>query len=280
MNQKIHAATVPSEPRRPLRTDFTAYTIRHAVTAKRRVANKQQIKTFFKEPFSMKSLTFLRTAPGAVLAIAIIATTSAGAYALANWFNADVTVKQSSSVLSVDLSDCKGNPPPGIEPSANRHDIKFKILGSQHISATDLRQRLLTECEYQTVISFYHSKPATVSAHLHTGKITTINGTQIHLTYHWGGTTKEKMFSLSPGYSIYNQGSPVTVRDLRVGDNVVFVTQAPPVQEGVDPFAATDEVFSIFKTQYDTSQALSASKNGFYDENNIMPLDMYNQLRK
>jgi hypothetical protein len=278
MNHNTHAASDQSEPRRPLRADFTAYTMHHAATAKRRVTNKQQFRTFLKEPFSMKSLTFFRTAPGAVLAVAIFATTGAGAYALTNWFNADVTVKQNNTVLSVNLADCKGTLPPGIESGEDKHDIRFKILGNPHISAADLQQRLLAECEYQVVVDFYHNK--LTNAHLQVGKITSIGNDKIALTYPWGGKTNEKTFSLTASSTIYDQASPITFRDLRIGDNIVFVTHGQAAQEGVDPLAAANDVLSIFRTQYDPAQAMSASKNGFYENNNIMPLDMYNQLHK
>jgi hypothetical protein len=280
MNHKIHTTSNQSEPHRHLRADFTTYTLRRATTAKRRATAKLQIKAFFKEPFSMKSLTFLRTAPGAALAVAIIATTSAGAYALANWFNADVTVTQSNSVLSVDLSGCKGNLPSGIESNSDRHNVQFRILENPHISAANLQQNMLAECEYQAVVSFYHSQPATASVSLRAGKVAAISDSTVRLAYQWGGRTVDKTFSLTPNTTVYDQGSPVPVNDLRPGDTIIFATQNQQVPEGVDPLADTNDVLSIFKTQYNPGQAMSASKNGFYEDNNIMPLDMYNRLHK
>jgi len=277
MNHNTHAASSQSEPRRPLRTDFTVHTIRRAITAKRRATTQQQIRAFLKEPFSMKSLSFLRTAPGVTLALAILATTSAGAYALANWFNADITVKQNNTVLAVDLSDCKGSLPPGVE-SADKQNVQFKIVGNPHISVNDLQQRLLAECEYQAVVNFYHDKLA--DAHLQAGKVTSIGDDTVSVSYHWGGKANEKIVSFTPTSTVYNQGSLTSLRDLRPGDSIVFVTQNQAVQEGIDPLAAATGVLSIFKTQYDTAQAMSASKNGFYEDNNIMPLDMYEQLHK
>jgi hypothetical protein len=249
-----------------------------AITAKRRAITKQQFRTFFKEPFSMKSLTILRTAPGAALAIAILATTSVGAYALANWFNADVTVTQNNTVLSVDLSECKGGALPGIESTADKHNVQFKILGDPHISAANLQQQLLAECEYQAVVSFYHSKLANV--HLQAGEVVSIGNNKITLAYQWGGKTNEKIFSLASSATVYNQGSPIALGGLGAGNSIVFTTQDQSVQEGVDPLTDTHEVLSIFRTQYDMAQAMSASKNGFYEKNNIMPLGMYDQLHR
>jgi hypothetical protein len=277
MNHNTRAASDQSEPRRPLRADFTVHTMRHATAAKRRATTKQQFRAFLKEPFSMKSLPFLRTAPGAALVVAILATTSAGAYALANWFNADVAVKENNTVLSVDLSECKGSLPPGVE-SADKHNIQFKILGNPHISAADLQQRLLVECEYQAVVNFYQNKLADI--HLQVGTVTSIGDDTIRVSYQWGGKANQRTFSLTPASTVYSQGLPITLRDLLPGDTIVFVTQNQAVQEGVDPLATTTNVLSIFRTQYDTAQAMSAAKNGFYENNNIMPLEMYNQLHR
>jgi hypothetical protein len=280
MNHNRHAASGQSEPHRSLRADFTVHTMRHAAKAKRRVTAKQQIRAFFKEPFSMKSLSFLRTAPGAVLAVAILGAMSASAYALTNWFNADVTVKQNNTVLSVDLSECKGKLPPGVESGQDQHNVQFKILGNPHISVADLRQQLLAECEYQAVVNFYRNQPITKSANVHVGKVIAASDATVRLAYQWGAKTNEKTFTLSPEATVYIQGSPSVLRNLQAGDSIVFATRDQAIQEGVDPLDSTGEALSVFKTQYDMTQAISASKNGFYEDNNIMPLDMYKQLHK
>lgn len=281
MSHTSHAASAPSQPRRTLRADFTAYTMRHATTAKRRADAKQQLRAFFKEPFSMKSLTFLRSAPGAALAVAIVATTSVSAYALTNWFNANVTVKQNNSVLSVDLSQCKGSLPPGIEPSADKSNIQFKILGTSHISTEQLQRQLLAECEYNAVVDFYHNNSEGQSYSLYPSTVKEINadGT-ITLDYFWGGQTIEKTFEAPKAASIYDQGNKIGLQGLKAGDTVVFAAETPRVIEGSDPLAAVGEVKSIFKTQYDTREAPEASKKAFYEESNIMPLGMYEQLHQ
>jgi hypothetical protein len=277
MNHTTHAASENSEPRRPLRADFTALTMRRAAMAKRRTLTKKQYKAFLKEPFSMKSLSFLRTAPGAALAVAIIATTSVSAYTIANWFNADVTVTQNNAILSVDLSDCKGNLPPGVT-TTDTHNVQFKILGNPHISAADLQQKLLAECEYQAVVDFYKAKP--VQTHLQAGTITSVEDGIVGVTYQWGGKANEKTFMLAADATVYNQGASAQVSDLKVGNTVVLATPEQSVQEGVDPLTEATHALSIFKTQYDVTQAMSESKKGFYETNKIMPLDAYNQLQK
>lgn len=277
MNQTTHAASGNSEPRRQIRADFTATTMRRAATAKRRITSKQQYKAFLKEPFSMKSLSFLRTAPGAALAIAIIATTGASAYTIANWFNADVTVTQNSTVLSVDLSDCKGNLPPGTTSVDGRH-VQFKTLGNPHISAADLQQKLLAECEYQAVVDFYKAKPAQL--HLQAGVITSVENGAVNMSYPWDGKTNEKTFLLASDATVYSQGVSAQLSDLKAGDVVVLATPEQAAQEGVDPLAEATHATSIFKTQYDVTQAISESKKGFYETHNIMPLETYNQLHK
>lgn len=281
MSHKSYAASAPSQPRRTLRADFTAYTIRHATTAKRRTDTKQQIRAFFKEPFSMKSITFLRTAPGAALAMAIVATTSVSAYALTNWFNANVTVKQNNSILSVDLSQCKGNLPPGIEPSADKRNVQFKILGSSHIAADQLQRQLLAECEYNAVVDFYRNNSQGQSYSLYPSVVKGINadGT-VTLDYFWGGQTIEKTFAVPKDANAYDQGSKISMQDLQTGGTVVFAAETPQVAEGNDPLATVSEVKSIFKTQYDTREAPGATKKAFYEESNIMPLDTYKRLHQ
>ncbi|HJQ08634.1 MAG TPA: hypothetical protein VJ836_04105 [Candidatus Saccharimonadales bacterium] len=281
-HHKSHAASAPSEPRRTLGADFTVLTLRHATTAKRRANTKQQIRAIFKEPFSMKSLNFLRTVPGAAIAIVVISTTSVSAYALTNWFNGTVRVKQDSSILSVDLSPCKGNMPPGIEPSTDRSKVQFKILGNPHIAAKQLQQQLLAECEYNAVIDFYRNNPEGKNYALYPSTIKAVNGDRvITLDYFWGGKLNEKTFSDINNASVYDQGNKASLQDLRPGDTIIFAVDTPTnTQEGIDPLAGVGKVASIFKTQYDTKTAPGATKKAFYPESNIMPLTMYEQLHK
>jgi hypothetical protein len=278
-NQK--RAALPSEPRRTLRADFTAYTIRHAAAAKRRAGEKQQFVTFLKEPFSMNSLKLLRTLPGAAMALVVIATGSAGAYALSNWFNGDVHVGQQASVFSVDLSQCKGALPPGVD-SPDRSKVQFKILSDPHISAEQLQHQLLVQCEYDAVVDFYRQNPVTKDASLHIGSLKAIDGNvSMIFEYNWGGKMSQKTLRLASSATIYAQGVAAQVQDLHVGDKVVFATSPQAyIQEGTDPLSSVDEVQSIFRTQYDTSETPGASKKGFYEDNHIMPLDWYNQIHK
>jgi len=229
----------------------------------------------------MKSLTLLRTAPGALLAIAIVATTSVGAYALTNWFNGEVTVKQANSVLSVDLSACKGNLPPGIEQQTDRHNVQFKILSNPHVSADQLQHKLLVECEYNAVVDFYRTTAGDKNYAFHPSTVKAINGpASITLDYFWGGKLNEKTVTLPQNANIYDQGKKTNVDSLKVGDHVVLVVSTPSLMENVDPLASVSEAQSIFKTQYDTQEAPSATKKAFYEESNIMPLGMYDQLNK
>jgi len=227
----------------------------------------------------MKSFRFMRTAPGAVLAAAIVMTTGASAYALTNWFNGSVAVTQHHTVLSVDLSACHGNLPAGVN-STDRHHVQFEILGKPHISASDLQAKLLVECEYQAVMNFYHKQPTLANSDLFSGTITGVSGQSIGLAYHWAGAAQQKEFTTTPGFTVYSEGTATTLNNLHVGDHVVFVAQNQNTMEGTDPLASSSAVQSVFKTQYDTSDAMSASKNGFYQDNNIMPLDLYQQLNK
>ncbi len=267
------------EPRRALRADFTAHTIKHAAVAKRRAYKKERLHSFFEEPFSMKSFNFLRTVPGAAIAAAVVMTTGASAYALTNWFNGSVVVHQDHSVFSVDLSSCKGPLPAGVE-NPDRHNVRFVIMNDGHISATDLQQDLLAECEYQSIVDFYRSQPATSTASINTGTIVAINSSDIQITYTRGNNNKEKTLSLTQDLTSYNAGKAVSLSALQPGDHIAFVTPAQSLTEGVDPLDTTTSVQSIFKTQYNLGNALTTSKNGFYEINHIMPLDAYQQLHK
>jgi len=227
----------------------------------------------------MKTLNFLRTAPGAIIAAAVVVTTGASAYALTNWFNGSVAVTQQRSVLSVDLSACQGALPAGIN-GTDRHHVQFEILGNPHISASDLQAKLLVECEYQAVAAFYHNQPVLAGSSLTSGTVIGTGDHTLTLAYHSTNGTQQKTFTLAQNFSAYNQGTAATLASLQAGDHVVFATKNQQTLEGTDPLASVNEVQSVFKTEYDTARAISASKNSFYQGSNIMPLDWYQQLHK
>jgi len=282
MSQQAKNQVVPLKPRRELRTDFTAHTLRSAVRAKRRIARKQKLLIPIKE-IQMKKLHVLRTMPGIAAIVAVIVTTGVGAYALNNWFGGSAPVKQTNSVLSVDLSACQGNLPAGVSDTTDRHNVQFKVLGDPHISASDLQTKLLEDCEFSAVQSFYHGKLAANSALL-AGKVKAVDGQYITLEYPLAQGTASKVFWLVSGATIYNQGQLTTSGTLKVGDPVMFEVVYPTdyvAHEGQDGLATISQVRSVFKTTYNMLDAPSASKSGFlYDKANIMPLEQYNQLKK
>ena len=279
MSPHQNRATSLVEPRRNLRLDFTAHTVRRAAVAKRRANRKQQYVMFFKEPFSMKSLKILRTAPVMGLAVALVIAGSASAYAFSNWFNGAARVSQDSSVFSVDLSTCKGNLPAGVSNS-DRSKVQFKILGSSHIFAADLEAKLLAECEFNAVLDFYHSNPATANYYLSAATAKAVSGNAVTVEYVWGGQAQQKTLALALGATVYQEGRLVTLADIHPGDHIVLAVEAQPLQEGVNPFDSILTMHSIFKTKYDTTIGPGTSKKGFYEDNNIMPLDWYNQINK
>lgn len=268
-------------PQRSLRSDFTERALTNAVRAKRRANNKQELITFFKEFSFMKPIKSMRTIQDVVLAVAIVATSSAGAYALTNWFGGNVAVTQNDpTVFSVDLSTCKGNMPPGVD-SSNRQNVQFKILGSDHISADDLQKRLLEQCELDAVKDFYGKQSTLQNSNLYSGVVESIGDTDAVFSYIWGGQKLEVSLKFASDITVYNQGQKAELQNINVGDTVVFATQQPDNwQENTNPLTATSEVQSIYKTQYNTEQAPDASKNGFYEDSNIMPLDLYKQIQK
>jgi len=285
-------------PRRPLRADFTKQVLHNAATARRRAKRKQQFTTYIKDLKTMKTIRFMRTLPGAALGLAVIAAGSVGVYAFTNWFGGNVSVTQSdASTLSIDLSTCQGTLPPGIEQSANRHDIKFKVTGNPHISAQDLQQLLLGECENRAVHQFYASKYPEANfdgAKVITGQVDPSNqyllipatidkiaSSSISLHYSLGkGAPAQQTLTVANDATIYNASSPATLTDLRPGDMVMVVVYSAGanshLQEGTSIFDnANVQIKSIFKTQYNDSDY------GFnYERDNVMPLDAYNALQK
>lgn len=280
MTRNTKRPDLSSAPKRPLGSDFTAYTMRHAVTARRRAQSKQQATTSLKDIFSMKSMKFMRTVPGAALAIAIIATSGAGVYALTNWFGGDVTINRpSQSALSVDLSSCKGPLPAGVS-DVDRSNVQFKILGDKHIGEEELQQALLAQCELDAVYDFYGKQSAPQGLNFYSGTIKEVGGGTVKVGYLWGGQEQTKVLSVPQDVTVYDQGQPVVLSSMHVSDTVVFtIRSAALLQEGHDPVADASEVHSIFKTQNDTRKAPNSTKKGFYEESNIMPLNQYDQIK-
>jgi hypothetical protein len=272
MSKTQKAAT--DGPRRALHTNFTQRTLRHAKLAKKRQTRPNH-KGFF-----MKLPNLLQSPMAAAITVGVIAMGAVGTYAAANWFNGHVGVQQNGSVLSVDLTACKNLFLPGTDMEhLDRAHVQFKVLGTPHINQHDLQLKLLQQCEFDAVVNFYAARPETKDASLHPSTITAIDSGSMTFAYFWGGTFTTKTFRVSDA-TVFNQNQAATQSDLHVGDFAVFATEPQGlVLEGTDPLATVTSVKSIFKTQYDTAQAPGASKKGFYDDANIMPLDWYNQVK-
>lgn len=266
------------QPRRPLSVNFTDRTLRRAITQKRRADRLTAIKGIL----SMRKQYWKQPA-GALVALALVVLGGAGVYAAANWFNGSVKVTADDSILTVDLSECKSAAmPAGIEPTTNRKEVKFKILGTPHIEAKELEQRLLADCEVQTVRQSYHDQYGQ-SVSDHYGVVKEVNQTArtVTLAYRWGGVEENiKTFPLEQTATIYDKGQVSDLSQLTPGDVVTFVYDISGyVEEGQNPFNRITALKSLFKMQYDTRQAMSVTKAS-YTESNIMPLDHYNQWQE
>lgn len=268
-----------NEPSRPLSTNFTDRTLRRAIKAKRRETRWLPLK----ELLHMKKRTMIRQPVGALIALAIVILGGAGVYAAANWFGGAVKVTSDDSIMTVDLTKCDSNLPPGVEPTSDRANIKFKITGSPHISAEELQRKLLVNCEFDSVLKFYQSKigamvgtpPAVVKA---------VNSSEKKITFsiRWGGEDIERTFVLAKDAQIIDKGATSDLTALRPGDYVMFAYKFDEgliVNETDNPFDYVKEVLGVFKTQYDTREFLESAKS-LYSANNIMPLDWYNQIHK
>lgn len=58
-----------------------------------------------------------------------------------------------------------------------------------------------------------------------------------------------------------------------------YIVPTDAMTEGRDMPESIRAVQSIFKTQYDTTQSMLITK-AFYEESNIMPLELHNQSHK
>lgn len=295
-NKQPHAAS-PAEPRRPLRADFTAHTMRQALAAKRRAHITQQSNAFRKESFSMKSFKFLRTAPGAALAVAIVATSGVGAYALVtNWFGATATnSRQSGNVISVDLSGCKADMP-GVKTD-QAGTAKFKITAAQHISPTDLQQELLASCEAYTVLQFYAQQSPYAAAltapaptnpdqaqdiyNFQYGNIVSMNaGNTVTVDYRQVGSNdiQRATLPLTSDAKFYSQGAKVDKASVGAGDNVVLLTKwngtaAEAIQKygGEQNMNPDSAVVSLYKTTNDVKNSMQ--QKDFFQKNGVQPLE-------
>ena len=260
------------EPRRALHTDFTERTLRRSITTKRHLSRKHRLRGIF----TMNITKFVKHPMAAAFAVVVIGASTAGVYAATNWFNGDVSLRNDGSVLSVDLSGCKGALPPGVD-SSDRSKVQFKVLGQTNINAAALQQKMLAGCEFDAVVAFYRElgqspQPSTIKA-VDPGKRTAV------LDYHWGREFRTKTFTFAENATVYNLGQPGQLTDLKPGDSamVVYRGSDQPFIETENPFDTINIVESIFKTQYDINQAPHSIK-AFYEQNNIMPLDQYNKI--
>lgn len=263
-----------ARPTRALTQDFTQRTLARSIKAK---SYGQPQKDFL-----MNIHSFLKRPAGLIAVLSLALLTTAGAYAAVNWFNGNVGVKTDSTIMNVDISSCKNPFLPGFPDNQDMRNVQFKILGEPHISETNLKQTLLTQCESNAVADFYHSNPATKDVDLHSGAIVAVGQNSLTLAYVWGGQTINKSFDVGTGTTFYNQGTPANMNDIKTGQFAMFATpQHTSYTEGTDPLQDERSLLSLFVTQYNTAIAPGNGKKNFsYPDSNIMPLGMYEQLHK
>jgi hypothetical protein len=266
------------QPNRPLSVNFTDSTLRQAIKTKRRY----DYRLIIKELFQMKRNKLTKPA-GALLALALVVLGGAAVYAATNWFKGNVTVTSDNSIMTVDLSECESNLPPGVEPKSDRSNIQFKITGTPHISPEELERKLLVRCEFDSVSKFYQSKFG-ASVGTPSAVVRSVDTTQKTVSFDvkWGDRGYAKTFKLASGFIVMDKGMPGSLSSLKEGDHVIFAYKLPEsliVAENQDPLDQVTEVLGAFKTQYDTRELLKDGKS-LYSANNIMPLDWYNQIHK
>lgn len=266
-----------STPKRALTNNFTKRTMRRSLLAKKRLERMHRLKGFF----TMNKIGFLKHPAGALIAIAFIVVSGAGVYAAMNWFNGSTKITSDNSIMTVDLSECESGLPPGGVLGADPKNIQFKILGTPHIEPEILQQRLLAQCEFDSAMKFLGEQAPAVSLGYQASKVKAIDAYSITLETTWGGKKIDKVFNITPETTIYNQTNPAKTDDLKIGDSVVYTYALPSstTMENENALGTIDTVKSIFKTQYDVTQMLRVTK-AHNAENNIMPLELYNQIHK
>lgn len=262
------------KPTRPLSKNFTDSTLERAINAKRRTLRRSGIRRLFK----VKKTHLLKQPIGALIALAIVAAGGVGVYAATNWFNGNVEVTSTDdSIITVDLSECKSAVPPGVEPSQPLDKVKFKVLGTPHISSSELKRHLLAHCEFANVLEVQRVAtghdaavtPALVKrADPQKGSIT--------LAFTWGPWSHEATYVLATQAKVLDKGVPATLEAFKPGDFVVFTYRfSGPILENIDPYASLTAIDGLFKTQYDTRLV---QEKTLYESGNIMPLDQYNKV--
>ena len=264
------------QPNRPLSTNFRDDTLRRAISAKQRAKG-----SFAEQELTMKKKNFLLRPVGAFIALAIITTSSAGAYAAMNWFGGNIQVMSDNSIMIVDLSQCQGSIlPPGVELGADRSKVQFKITGTPHISEQALQQRLLADCEWQNIQALNKNKIGASATTIGIVKDANPKDKTITVTISYGGTTFDKTFSLEPNAQIYDKGTAADFTNLNQGEEVALMYDLTiPAIEGVNPFDQAIGVKGIFVTQYDLRDALAKEEPLYGQPNNIMPLTQYSHLQ-
>ncbi len=265
--------TMQREPARALSTNFNDVTFARAVRAKRRAERQANIKEFF----SMKAI--IKRPIGTLVAIAAVIVSGVGVYAAANWFNGSVKVTQTDpSILTVDVSECKEAPMPGIEPSADRSNLQFKITGTPHISADELQRKLLVECEFFNTVKVLEAKNTQPYASLRPAIIKSIDRAQRSVTVATWGDAGEKTYSLAANAFVLDKGAESSIDALKVGDFITLSYHLPRVlneDEHYTDFVSTLD--GVFINQYDTREFMKDAKS-LYSAGKIMPLEQYKGL--
>lgn len=229
----------------------------------------------------MKKVDLLKQPIGALIALAIVTIGGVGVYAATNWFHGNVQVTSTDdSIMTVDLSTCRSSLPGGIDPDKPLDKVKFKIVGTPHINASDLERRLTAGCEFANVINLQRAAagydvavtPAIVK-HVDPKK------GSISLAFTWGPWSHEATYTLTPDAKLFDKGASTTLQAFKREDFVTFTYKIQgPTLENVDPYAGLTTIDGLFKTQFDTRLVQEAKT--IYSTGNIMPLDLYNQIHR
>jgi hypothetical protein len=273
--KKPNTTTNPAKVRRGVQPGFTTYTLRHAIVAKRRAHQKQQLLSLVKEPFTMQSLKFMRTIPGAALAVAIIATSGIGVYAVANWFGTEVNTSHAGDHITVSAKDCPASLLQAYQDNDDKavYDISttYKIVKPEILSAADIQNNQLVTCEQRAIDSYakrhfpanYQAGDSHNGLYYAVGKygtIQNIEGNTVTISDvpidHVQGDRERitTAITINDGTQVLDYGEPALLAQLKPGDQVYLSFQNPVTGgDNRDKRAIPDQdstVRVISKTQY------------------------------
>lgn len=278
----------------PLRKDFTNYTMRNALRAKRREHARHQ-----KRSWSMKrTMHYFKTVPGIAILLLVLSVGSVGAYTATLGPVADnpgttvVISPEDPTIVTVDLKDCQlmlgsNFRNPEVKEQLRQGPVKFKLLQPDKFTAEQVRASVLAACDSDDAMKFYREQHkdwfpgdrSTNYAPYFNAKIVAIDAKQVTVDFAWRGLERTTItYPIQPGLIIYRNGAEVPFGSLQPGDFAMLIIHQPADLNSPNywpevPTAENSSLVSITELQYDDSKTVNlydATRPQYFE-----PLDSY-----